>query len=122
MFGDDFKKQLSPLQDNVLRKQLEEAILAEDAALFRQILEGFSPEFAREARLYSVFVMSDEGMTSIMVDQTGRRLGPNDMIKAGTPIDQLNADIVGDEMIVTIGDTVYKAFIGDMADRDDEAE
>lgn len=120
MFSDDFRKQLSPLQNNEIRKQLEDAILADDAIRFRQILEGISPEFARETRLYSVFTMDESGMNSIMVDQTGHRLGPDDIIMAGTPIDQLNADIVGDEMIVTIGDTQYRAFIGGMADPNEE--
>jgi hypothetical protein len=122
MFSDDFNKQLSPLQNNAIRKRLEDAILADDPRLFREILEGFSPEFARETRLYSVLVMGEDGMSSIMVDQTGQRLGPNDIITAGTPIDQLNADIVGNEIIVTIGDQQYRAFISEMADQDESEE
>ena len=122
MFSDAFNKQLSPLQNNVIRKQLEDAMLADDQSVFRQLLERISPEFAHETRLYSVFTIDEGGMNSIMVDQTGRRLESDDIIEAGTPIDQLNADIVGDEMIVTIGDTQYRAFIGSMSDHDEEGD
>jgi hypothetical protein len=121
MFNDSFRKQMSPLQDDDVRRQLQEAILADDAARFREVLEGFSPDLASENRLYSVLTMTEGGMQAIMVDQTGRRLGPDSVIPAGIPIEQLNADIVGDELVVTIGDQQYRAKIGPLADRDEKS-
>jgi hypothetical protein len=120
MFSDSFKKQPSPLQNEVIRKQLQDAILADDPSRFRMILEEFLPELAGETRLYSVLTLHEGNMHTIMVDQTGQRLGPDYAIKANTPIEQLNADIVGDELVVTIGDEQYRAYIGNMADRSEE--
>ncbi|HEX2619885.1 MAG TPA: hypothetical protein VHL11_07055 [Phototrophicaceae bacterium] len=124
MFSDSFRKQRSPLQDDEIRAQLRDAILAHDSALFRHILEGYSPELASQERLYSVITLVDDKLSPILVDRTGNPPPPGYVIQAHVPIDTLNADIVGDELHILIGDQEIIAHIGHMQNHDanDDAE
>jgi len=104
-------RQTSPLQDDAVRARLQEAILAGDSELFREILLGVSPELAKEHRLYSVLVMTaDKGMLEVTVDEAGNRISDsNYVIKAGTPIEMLNAHFGESGMTVTLDGQTWTA-------------
>ena len=54
-------------------------------------------------------MMTKEGVTPVMVDETGQRVGgPGYVIAANTPIDLLNVHYGETEMTVTVGDDVWK--------------
>jgi hypothetical protein len=98
----------SPLKDDTVRATLLRAILDDDPVRFRTIHEGARPELAGEHRLYGVLVMTAQGMTPVMVDETGQRVGgPAYTIAANTPIDFLNVHYGESAITVTIGDDVW---------------
>jgi hypothetical protein len=122
MFSDSFHKAASPLQDDSIRSQLQDAILRGDTEQFRRILEGVSPELANETRIYGVVTLTADGMHPIMVDNSGKPLPSDYVIARNTPIDMLNVTYTTDTMIVTIGNDVYEAPIGRMHDANTDSQ
>ena len=53
--------------------------------------------------------MTPRGMESIVVDETGHRVGPGNEIAAETPIDLLNVQYGETEMTVKTDDGIWKA-------------
>jgi hypothetical protein len=100
-FNDDFTFAPSPLQDDALRTRLQQAILDDDAEQFRAILQEAAPQLAGVERFYGVLIPTADGMQTILVDHTGRRLGSDDILDTTSPIDMLNVHYGSTEMTVT---------------------
>ena len=106
-YRDNFTFVRSPLQDDALRARLQQAILDDDAEQFRAILQEAGPQLASAKRFYGVLVPTAEGMQTIVVDQTGRRLGSGDVLNTTTPIDMLNVQYGPTEMTVTFENYIW---------------
>jgi hypothetical protein len=120
MFSDSFRKQHSPLQNDEVRAQLRDAVLANDPARFRQILEDFSPQLASEDRWYSVITLQSDDpirVKTIVVDRMGQRIKGDEPMRL---TEMLNADIVDDHLVATIGGKTIRAYIGEMKDMNDK--
>src|SRR5262245_56211559 len=108
-FWDRFRRRPSDLQDDEVRGRLSQAILDDAPQTFRQILAESCPARAIQHRLYAVLIEAPEGTQTILVDESGERVGPDFVIWAETPIDLLNVEYGAAEMTATIGDEVWKA-------------
>ena len=99
--GSRFRLGADAIPDADVRAGLQQAVLSEDAKSFREILERALPEIAGQHRLYGVFLMSPGGMQTVIVDETGERIGPGFVIAAYTPMTMLNLEVDGTTMTVT---------------------
>ena len=97
----------SSLLDAEVRSRLGRAILENDPPAFRAELDRSCSDIASEHRLYGVLSMTDRGMTPIMVDETGNRLGPGSTISKEIPIHLLNVEFTLTGIRVTAGDEVW---------------
>jgi hypothetical protein len=108
-FFDQFRIRASPppLLDRAVRGRLQQAILEGDPATFRSVLGETCPTLAGEHRLYGVWTRPASGVSVVMVDETGERLGPGYQMPAGIPIHLLNVEFTKTHMQVAIDGEVW---------------
>lgn len=116
MIDPGFSKSKSPLQDDALRLELQQAILANQPTLFREVLAKIDPELLNQVRVYGVLTSTPQGIIPIMVDNFGERLMPDYLLTPETPIDLLNVRYEGNEMIALIDGEEWRARLGGAPD------